>query len=61
LNEVRKQWLRIVFMLTNKEDVGKRMLEIMIPAPKNIKASNKYSAPFKTYYKYLEKKQEFFH
>ncbi len=33
LKEVVAQWERIVFMQTNREDVGKRMYEIQIPIP----------------------------
>lgn len=54
LNEVKMQWDRIVFMQTNREDVGKRMHEIIIPIPKNIEMANTYSKPFKTYYNSLE-------
>lgn len=54
LEEVRAQWERIVFMQTNREDVGKRMLEILIPIPLSIDEANSYSAPFKKYYTSLE-------
>ncbi len=60
LNEVIGQWERIVFMQTNREDVGKRMLEIKIPVPKNISSANKFSAPFKEYYLSLEKSRNSF-
>ena len=60
LNEVRAQWERIVFMQTNREDVGKRMLEIKIPVPKDIATANKYSAPFKKYYNALEESRKCF-
>jgi len=60
LNEVRAQWERIVFMQTNREDVGKRMLEIKIPIPANIKEANKFSAPFKQYYNSLEESRNTF-
>lgn len=54
LDVVRAQWERVVFMQTNREDVGKRMLEIVIPVPKNIEAAEKYSKSFKEYYMSLE-------
>jgi len=54
LKEVREQWERIVFMQTNREDVGKRILEIRIPIPNNIETANKYSKSFKEYYNSLE-------
>ncbi|TOE12879.1 hypothetical protein [Vibrio parahaemolyticus] len=54
LNEVRAQWERIVFMQTNREDVGKRMLEIQIPVPVDRASADSYSYPFKKYYSSLE-------
>jgi hypothetical protein len=54
LIEVREQWERIVFMQTNREDVGRRIFEIKIPVPVNIKFANKLSEPFKKYYNSLE-------
>ena len=60
LQEVRKQWDRIVFMQTNREDVGKRMLEIKIPVPKNLEIANKYAKSFKDYYMSLEKSRKKF-
>jgi type I restriction enzyme M protein len=54
LDVVRAQWERIVFMQTNREDVGKRMLEIVIPVPNDIKAAQVYSKAFKEYYMSLE-------
>ncbi|MCJ0823093.1 MULTISPECIES: hypothetical protein [Vibrio] len=60
LNEVRAQWERIVFMQTNREDVGKRMLEIEIPVPKNRASADQYSRPFKKYYSSLEESRKEF-
>lgn len=54
LSAVRKQWDRIVFMQTNREDVGKRMLEILIPVAKNDADANALAKPFKNYYEFLE-------
>ncbi|MEZ6015675.1 MAG: hypothetical protein R3F49_11210 [Planctomycetota bacterium] len=50
LNVVREQWKRIVFMQTNREDVGKRYLEIVIPVPKDRKAADDASREFREYY-----------
>jgi len=50
LNIVRDQWKRIVFMQTNREDVGGRFLEIEIPIPPNKFAADKVSAAFRAYY-----------
>ena len=33
LDVVRKQWGRVVFMQTNREDLGNRYREILIPIP----------------------------
>lgn len=54
LSAVRKQWNRIVFMQTNREDVGKRMLEILIPMATTEDYANMLAEPFKTYYESLE-------
>lgn len=50
LTVVRDQWKRIIFMQTNREDVGKRYLEIEIPVPTSSKAAADVSAPFREYY-----------
>ena len=47
-------------MQTNREDVGKRMLEILIPVPSSITVADKYSAPFKKYYNSLEESRKAF-
>ncbi|ELL0577511.1 hypothetical protein Q6U58_002298 [Vibrio cholerae] len=60
LNEVRAQWERIVFMQTNREDVGKRMLEIKIPVPRDRLTADNYSKPFKEYYNSLEESRKKF-
>lgn len=54
LHEVRRQWERVIFMQTNREDVGKRALEIKIPVPTNKSIADKYAKPFKEYYISLE-------
>ena len=55
LTSVRKQWNRIVFMQTNREDVGSRYREIIIPMAKNKEIADKYSKAFKKYYTSIEK------
>jgi type I restriction enzyme M protein len=50
LKIVRDQWKRVVFMQTNREDVGKRYLEIEIPVPPSRKRADEVSAEFRTYY-----------
>ena len=51
LSIVRDQWKRIIFMQTNREDVGKRYLEIRMPLPPSREAGEKVSAPFRNYYR----------
>lgn len=53
LKIVRDQWKRIVFMQTNREDVGKRFLEISIPVPMDLEVARRASEPFADYYKAL--------
>lgn len=60
LSSVRKQWERIVFMQTNREDVGKRMFEIIIPYPKDSETAEECSAPFKAYYESVESARSLF-
>jgi len=55
LSSVRKQWDRIVFMQTNREDVGKRINEILLPYPTTQEFAGIVSKPFKDYYEGLEK------
>lgn len=54
LKAVRRQWERIVFMQTNREDVGTRYLEIIIPTPADEAAALKASAPFREYYQGMD-------
>ena len=53
LKIVRDQWRRVVFMQTNREDVGKRYLEISIPLPPDRQRADTVSKPFKAYYEAL--------
>lgn len=50
LKAVRRQWDRIVFMQTNREDVGKRYREILIPVPPSREVADAVSKPFRDYY-----------
>ncbi len=54
LKVVRDQWRRVVFMQTNREDVGSRFLEIRIPWPTDANAARVISADFRTYYTSVE-------
>lgn len=60
LKEVVSQWERIVFMQTNREDVGKRMNEILIPVPDSRKLADKLSFQFRDYYQSLEAARRIF-
>ncbi|MBW4027610.1 MAG: hypothetical protein HIU93_09415 [Acidobacteria bacterium] len=53
LKVVRDQWRRIIFMQTNREDVGKRYLEILLPVPPSRERAVEISESFRTYYKTL--------
>ncbi|TPK59947.1 hypothetical protein FJ930_28850 [Mesorhizobium sp. B2-4-15] len=50
LKTVRDQWKRVVFMQTNREDVGKRYLEISIPMAPSATRAASVSQPFREYY-----------
>ncbi len=50
LQAVRAQWRRITLMQTNREDVGDRYREILIPAPRNAEWAEAVSAPFRHYF-----------
>lgn len=52
---VRKQWNRVVFMQTNREDVGKRYLEIKIPVPTSKDVATSISAPYTKYFQELKR------
>lgn len=54
LDTVHDQWRRIVLMQTNREDVGNRLYEIVIPVPKLKAAGKKVSEHFRTYFLTLE-------
>lgn len=50
LKAVRRQWDRIVFMQTNREDVGRRYEEILIPVPRSREIAKECSEAFREYY-----------
>jgi type I restriction enzyme M protein len=58
LKIVRDQWRRVVFMQTNREDVGKRWLEIEVPVPESREVADRVSEPFRTYYKVIASGRE---
>jgi hypothetical protein len=53
LKIVRDQWRRVIFMQTNREDVGKRYLEIEIPVAPTAQRAEEVSKAFRDYYKSL--------
>jgi hypothetical protein len=55
LTLVRDQWRRIVLMQTNREDVGDRLYEVVIPIPKSKPAGDTISKDFRDYYQAIEK------
>lgn len=50
LNVVRDQWKRLVFMQTNREDVGRRYREIKIPWTDDPQVAQQMSQAFRDYY-----------
>jgi type I restriction enzyme M protein len=50
LRIVRDQWNRVVFMQTNREDVGKRYHEIEIPIAPSPERAAEISEPFRRYF-----------
>jgi len=50
LEIVRAQWQRVVFMQPNREDVGRRYLEIEIPIAPDVRTAAAVSEPFRRYY-----------
>lgn len=53
LNVVRDQWRRVIFMQTNREDVGDRYLDIRVPVPRDAAHAREVSQPFRDYYQSL--------
>jgi type I restriction enzyme M protein len=54
LRAVRNQWKRVVFMQTNREDVGNRFREIQIPWPDGKATALRVSKAFRTYYEGMD-------
>jgi type I restriction enzyme M protein len=50
LKVVRSQWRRIIFMQTNREDIGDREREILLPIPPGKKEAREVSKEFRAYY-----------
>jgi type I restriction enzyme M protein len=60
LKAVRRQWQRVTLMQTNREDVGERYREVMLPVPKTAKWAREVSAPFERHFTALaEAKRKF--
>lgn len=51
LLETRYQWSRVTLMQTNREDVGYRYKEVLLPFPKSIEWAETVSRPFASYFK----------
>lgn len=51
LLETRYQWSRVTLMQTNREDVGNRYKEVLLPFPKSIEWAEAVSKPFASYFK----------
>lgn len=50
LKIVRRQWQRIIFMQTNREDTGSRYRQIQIPIAPSRAERDRLSTPFREYY-----------
>lgn len=60
LKEVRTQWQRVTLMQTNREDVGNRYKEILIPKPKSNSWAKSVASSFEQYFTTIAKaKQDF--
>lgn len=53
LKAVRNQWRRVTLMQTNREDVGHRYREILLPKPRSASWAKTVSAPFREYFQSL--------
>jgi len=60
LKAVRRQWGRVIFMQTNREDVGARYREIQVPIPPAADQARAASQAFRTYYTESQKIREEF-
>jgi len=50
LQPVKDEWKRIIFMQTNREDVGDRYKDILIPVPANTEDGVAVSESYRSYY-----------
>lgn len=60
LKIVRDQWKRVVFMQTNREDVGDRYMEIEIPVAPSAERATEISEPFRSYFLAIARAREAF-
>jgi hypothetical protein len=58
LEPVRAQWKRLVLMQTNREDVGDRVNELLIPVPPDTETGLAVSKPFRDYFEALRSARE---
>jgi type I restriction enzyme M protein len=58
LKAVRDQWQRITLMQTNREDVGERYKEILLPRPKSKEWAREVSSPFRMFFTTLAETNE---
>ena len=58
LKIVRDQWNRVVFMQTNREDVGNRYFEVEIPIAPSAPRAAEVSEPFRRYFKTLSDERD---
>jgi type I restriction enzyme M protein len=55
LQVVRAQWRRVIFMQTNREDVGDRYREVIVPVPPNRAEATAVSKDFRAYFSGLSR------
>ena len=60
LAEVREQWRRVTLMQTNREDVGKRYKEVLLPKPISPEWADEVSRPFREYFTTLASAKDVF-
>jgi hypothetical protein len=60
LQVVRAQWRRVIFMQTNREDVGDRYREVILPIPPNRSEATAVSRDFRAYFLGLSRLRDAF-
>jgi type I restriction enzyme M protein len=55
LRPIRQQWRRVTLLQTNREDIGERWREILIPHPPSTEWARNMSEPFRRMFRTLEK------